>query len=115
MPDRQTDLGEEDNCVDDRFCNISDDGDENDDEDNDDNDDDYDDDKEEAASAAASKNSNKCKLNNNDDEGDTAAGLQVDQYYEELFPATTKNPNGCPITISLYVSDEFTQYDRVSQ
>ncbi|GFO14832.1 chitin deacetylase isoform b [Plakobranchus ocellatus] len=44
---------------------------------------------------------------------DDAVQPQVSGYYDQLFTADRKNPNGCPITMSLYVSDEYTQYSKV--
>ena len=34
-------------------------------------------------------------------------------YTEKLFPASAKNPNGCPIHATFYVSHEWTDYSQV--
>ncbi|KAG4072799.1 hypothetical protein HA402_009622 [Bradysia odoriphaga] len=34
-------------------------------------------------------------------------------YYEEIFERGRKNPNGCPITATFYVSHEWTDYGQV--
>ena len=34
-------------------------------------------------------------------------------YTEKLFPAAAKNPNGCPIHGTFYVSHEYTNYAMV--
>lgn len=34
-------------------------------------------------------------------------------YYEEIFERGRKNPNGCPITGTFYVSHEWTDYGQV--
>lgn len=34
-------------------------------------------------------------------------------YYEEIFERGRKNPNGCPITGTFYVSHEWTDYSQV--
>lgn len=33
--------------------------------------------------------------------------------YEDLFEKGRKNPNGCPITATFYVSHEWTDYSQV--
>lgn len=35
------------------------------------------------------------------------------QYYIELFESGRRNPNGCPITATFYVSHEWTDYSQV--
>ena len=40
--------------------------------------------------------------------------LQLDTYYRQLFSSLRKNPNGCPVSMSLYVQDQYTQYGLVS-
>ncbi len=35
-------------------------------------------------------------------------------YTEKLFPASAKNPNGCPIHATFYVSHEYTNYAMVN-
>lgn len=35
------------------------------------------------------------------------------EYYEEIFESGRKNPNGCPITATFYVSHEWTDYGQV--
>ncbi|XP_064596638.1 chitin deacetylase 7-like [Liolophura sinensis] len=34
-------------------------------------------------------------------------------FYEQLFPESRKNPNGCPVTMSLFVSHNYTDYGLV--
>lgn len=45
---------------------------------------------------------------------DDAVNTQVSGWYDQLFTTSRKNPNGCPITMSLYVQDQYTEYDRVT-
>lgn len=35
------------------------------------------------------------------------------QYYSELFESGRKNPNGCPIAATFYISHEWTDYSQV--
>lgn len=35
------------------------------------------------------------------------------EHYEDLFNRGRKNPNGCPISASFYVSHEWTDYSLV--
>ncbi|XP_069128983.1 chitin deacetylase 1-like [Argopecten irradians] len=44
------------------------------------------------------------------DDGMTTAAAN---HYLQLFTPDRKNPNGCPITASLYVADEFTDYNAL--
>ena len=44
---------------------------------------------------------------------DDAVNEQVYPYYQTLFDGNTKNPNGCPITATFFVSHEYTQYNKV--
>ncbi|KAK7116577.1 uncharacterized protein [Littorina saxatilis] len=46
---------------------------------------------------------------------DDALHGQVDQFYKQLFTKSRKNPNGCPITMSLYVQDQWTSYALVNK
>lgn len=44
---------------------------------------------------------------------DAVSSLNID-YYEELFNnETRKNPNGCPIRATFYVSHEWTDYGMI--
>lgn len=36
-------------------------------------------------------------------------------YTDKLFPASAKNPNGCPIHATFFVSHEYTNYAMVSR
>ena len=36
-------------------------------------------------------------------------------YQERLFPASKKNPNGCPIHGTFYASHEYTNYAMVNK
>lgn len=45
---------------------------------------------------------------------DDALTIQLDQYYKALFDRSRKNPNGCPISMSLYVQDQWTNYGMVN-
>lgn len=44
---------------------------------------------------------------------DDAVQPVVSAWYDQLFTTNRRNPNGCPITMSLYVSHNDTQYWRV--
>ncbi|XP_025077868.1 uncharacterized protein LOC112554343 [Pomacea canaliculata] len=44
---------------------------------------------------------------------DDALNVDVDSYYQQVFTDTRLNPNGCPITMSLYVSHQNTDYSLV--
>ncbi|XP_076465963.1 uncharacterized protein LOC143297457 [Babylonia areolata] len=46
---------------------------------------------------------------------DDALTGQVDQFYRQLFTEYRRNPNGCPITMSLYVQDQWTNYNLVNE
>ncbi|GFS27590.1 chitin deacetylase isoform B [Elysia marginata] len=46
---------------------------------------------------------------------DDAVQPQVSGYFDQLFTSDRKNPNGCPITMTLYVSDQYTQYSKVNE
>lgn len=35
------------------------------------------------------------------------------EYYRELFENGRKNPNGCPISATFYISHEWTDYGQV--
>ncbi|XP_076444052.1 uncharacterized protein LOC143282330 [Babylonia areolata] len=45
---------------------------------------------------------------------DDALHSQVDRFYRQLFTKDRRNPNGCPITMSLYVQDHWTSYAMVN-
>jgi len=45
---------------------------------------------------------------------DDAVQPLVAGYYDQLFTSSRTNPNGCPITMTLYVSDTYTEYDKVN-
>ncbi|KAL8602233.1 hypothetical protein ACOMHN_022746 [Nucella lapillus] len=45
---------------------------------------------------------------------DDALTGEVDKFYQQLFNSKRRNPNGCPITMSLYVQNDWTIYDLVS-
>lgn len=36
-----------------------------------------------------------------------------EEHYEDLFKKGRKNPNGCPISATFYVSHEWTEYSKV--
>lgn len=44
---------------------------------------------------------------------DDAVNTQNIDIYNRLFPSTLKNPNGCPVSMSLFVSHNFTDYSMV--
>ncbi|XP_005107367.1 uncharacterized protein LOC101850596 [Aplysia californica] len=46
---------------------------------------------------------------------DDAVQAQVSGYYDELFTSDRRNQNGCPITMTLYVSHQYTNYDKVAE
>ena len=46
---------------------------------------------------------------------DDAVTGQAAGFYKQLFDPTRKNPNGCPITMTLFISHENTQYAMVSE
>uniref|UniRef100_A0A0L8H513 NodB homology domain-containing protein n=2 Tax=Octopus bimaculoides TaxID=37653 RepID=A0A0L8H513_OCTBM len=46
---------------------------------------------------------------------DDAVNSLVSKYYDEIFTSNHSNPNGCPITMSLYVSDHYTNYRLVKK
>ncbi|KAL8572200.1 hypothetical protein ACOMHN_049376 [Nucella lapillus] len=45
---------------------------------------------------------------------DDALQGQVDRFYRQLFTKDHRNPNGCPISMSLYVQDQWTSYAMVN-
>lgn len=44
---------------------------------------------------------------------DDALTPLVDPYYKKLFCSNRKNPNGCPISMTLFVSNQYTSYEEV--
>lgn len=46
-----------------------------------------------------------------DDEIDSSAG----NYYERLFHPSRKNPNGCPITMTMFATNKSTKYDLMDK
>ena len=44
---------------------------------------------------------------------DDAVTGQVARFYKQLFDSSRKNPNGCPISMTLFVSHSNTKYDLV--
>ncbi|XP_046572247.1 uncharacterized protein LOC124280387 [Haliotis rubra] len=46
---------------------------------------------------------------------DDALNVEMASHYRRLFPPDRKNPNGCPITMSLYVQDQYTDYRLVHE
>ncbi|XP_071107236.1 uncharacterized protein [Haliotis cracherodii] len=44
---------------------------------------------------------------------DDAVASQIIPYYKKLFPPDRYNPNGCPIAMTLFVSDKDTIYSQV--
>ncbi|CAI9718807.1 chitin deacetylase 7-like [Octopus vulgaris] len=46
---------------------------------------------------------------------DDAVNSLINEYYDEIFTNNRNNPNGCPITMSLYVSDLYTDYKLVKK
>lgn len=46
---------------------------------------------------------------------DDAVNPQVATFYRELFDSKRKNPNGCPISMTLFVSHKNTVYDLVKE
>ena len=46
---------------------------------------------------------------------DDAVTPQVSAYYKELFDPSRKNPNGCPISMTLFISDRNTVYGLVKE
>ncbi|OWF48393.1 hypothetical protein KP79_PYT14751 [Mizuhopecten yessoensis] len=46
---------------------------------------------------------------------DDAVTGSASGYYKTLFRRDRKNPNGCPITPTLYISHKYTQYDVVRE
>ncbi|XP_046583989.1 uncharacterized protein LOC124291127 [Haliotis rubra] len=44
---------------------------------------------------------------------DDAVASQIIPYYKKLFPPDRFNPNGCPIAMTLFVSDKDTIYSQV--
>ncbi|KAK7115742.1 chitin deacetylase 7-like [Littorina saxatilis] len=44
---------------------------------------------------------------------DDALTVQVDTFYKQLFKESRRNPNGCPISMSLYVQHQYTDYSLV--
>ncbi|KAH3833062.1 uncharacterized protein LOC127880081 [Dreissena polymorpha] len=46
---------------------------------------------------------------------DDAVNPQVASYYRELFDAKRKNPNGCPISMTLFISHQNTVYSIVRE
>lgn len=46
---------------------------------------------------------------------DGAVNALVSKYYDEIFTDNHSNPNGCPITMSLYVSHFYTDYNLVGK
>ena len=45
---------------------------------------------------------------------DDAVNEETTKYFEELFNATVQNPNGCPISMTFFVSHLYTNYCSVS-
>ena len=46
---------------------------------------------------------------------DDAVTGQVARFYKQLFDSSRKNPNGCPISMTLFVSHSNTKYDLVRE
>jgi hypothetical protein len=46
-----------------------------------------------------------------DDEIDSSAG----NYYKRLFHPSRKNPNGCPITMTMFATNKSTKYDLMDK
>lgn len=46
---------------------------------------------------------------------DDAVNEEVFDYYQELFPADRINPNGCPVSVTFFVSHNWTNYDQVKE
>ena len=46
---------------------------------------------------------------------DDALTPVLPKYYDTLFPKDRRNPNGCPIGMTLYVSHKYTSYPLVKQ
>ena len=46
---------------------------------------------------------------------DDAVTNQVAGFYKQLFGSSRKNPNGCPISMTLFVSHDNTKYDLVRE
>ncbi|KAK7496044.1 hypothetical protein BaRGS_00012745 [Batillaria attramentaria] len=46
---------------------------------------------------------------------DDALNVLVDEKYSKLFTPTRLNPNGCPISMSLYISNQDTSYILVNE
>ena len=46
---------------------------------------------------------------------DDAVNEQVYDYYEELFPEDILNPNGCPVSITFFISHNWTDYNMVKE
>ncbi|XP_071102475.1 uncharacterized protein [Haliotis cracherodii] len=46
---------------------------------------------------------------------DDALNVEMASHYRRLFSPDRKNPNGCPITMSLYVQDQYTDYRLVHE
>lgn len=44
---------------------------------------------------------------------DDAVNVVMSNYYEQLFTEKRKNPNGCPVKITLYISHQYTDYSKV--
>ncbi|XP_052769960.1 uncharacterized protein LOC128209791 [Mya arenaria] len=46
---------------------------------------------------------------------DDAVTGQAAGFYRQLFDSSRKNPNGCPVTMTLFISHDNTQYGLVSE
>ena len=44
---------------------------------------------------------------------DDALNERVYEFYQSLFPKSLKNPNGCPISVTFFVSHKWTNYTKV--
>lgn len=46
---------------------------------------------------------------------DDAVNVVMSSYYDQIFTDARKNPNGCTMKFTLFISDEYTDYRRVKR